>query len=163
MLMHTTYCLVLILAILLVATNKRKNYFLDTPKTKGSKRDIFINDTVISILRKQRIAQKENQLRYGNLYIKSDLVFTKENGDFLCSNYLSDWILRLSKKTDIPFSMHTFRHTHATILLEAGVSAKDIQTRLGHSDISITLNTYVKSTELNQRKAAEVFENYVQK
>ena len=147
----------------LITSSSRKNYTLDTPKTKGSKRDIFIDDMVISILKKQRISQKENQLKYGELYIKNDLVFTKENGHFLSNHLLADWVTYISKKTDIPFSMHSFRHTHATILLEAGVSAKDIQTRLGHSDISTTLNIYVKSTELNQKNAAKTFENYVQK
>lgn len=117
----------------------------------------------ISILKKQRISQKENQLKYGEMYIKNNLVFTKENGHFLSNHILANWIICISKKTDIPFSMHSFRHTHATILLEAGVSAKDIQTRLGHSDISTTLNIYVKSTELNQKNAARAFENYVQK
>ena len=46
---------------------------------------------------------------------------------------------------DISFSW--FRHTHATIMLYAGIEAKDLQYRLGHSNITMTLNTYVHATK----------------
>ena len=57
--------------------------------------------------------------------------------------------------------MHTFRHTHATMLLQAGVNMKDVQTRLGHSDISTTMNIYVQSTTESKKKAVEILDEYL--
>ena len=49
---------------------------------------------------------------------------------------------RLSKKLEIPFTPHIFRHTHATELLRSGWDASYVQKRLGHKDIQTTINTY---------------------
>ena len=146
----------------LIVTNGKKSYYLGSTKTKSSTRDIYIGDAVISVLKKQRKSQLENKLKYGRLYKKNkdNLVFTRENGSFIYNHIIADWIYTLSKKVNIPFSMHTLRHTHATLLLEAGVNAKDIQQRLGHKNINTTMDVYVKSTEVNQRRAVEIFENY---
>ena len=45
------------------------------------------------------------------------------------------------------FRFHNLRHTHATILIENGANIKDVQERLGHSDISTTLNIYADVTK----------------
>ncbi|MBS5786419.1 MAG: tyrosine-type recombinase/integrase [Clostridioides difficile] len=50
------------------------------------------------------------------------------------------------------------RHTHASMLIQNGVTPKDVQERLGHSTISITLNTYTHSSEESQRKVAGLFD-----
>ncbi|BCK44430.1 hypothetical protein DAT299_19940 [Streptococcus suis] len=55
-------------------------------------------------------------------------------------------------------SFHGFRHTHATIMLYAGIEAKDLQYRLGHSNIAMTLNTYVHATREGAKKAVSIFE-----
>ena len=63
------------------------------------------------------------------------------------------------KHAGVPdISFHGFRHTHATIMLYAGIEAKDLQYRLGHSNISMTLNTYVHATKEGAKKAVSIFE-----
>lgn len=63
------------------------------------------------------------------------------------------------KAAGVPdISFHGFRHTHATIMLYAGIEAKDLQYRLGHSNISMTLNTYVHATKEGAKKAVSFFE-----
>ena len=64
-------------------------------------------------------------------------------------------IRKIRKDTGIDFSFHSFRHTHATMLLEAGVNMKEVQARLGHGNISITMDTYVKSTDNSKRNTLE--------
>ncbi|MGK9502946.1 UNVERIFIED_CONTAM: tyrosine-type recombinase/integrase, partial [Melissococcus plutonius] len=56
---------------------------------------------------------------------------------------------------------HGFRHTHATILFEAGIPAKEVQNRLGHSDITMTLNIYTHVSAEVEKRTSEVFANYV--
>lgn len=57
-------------------------------------------------------------------------------------------LFKVCEKNDIPkFSMHVLRHTFATRCIEAGMKPKTLQTILGHSNIGITMNLYVHTTE----------------
>ena len=61
----------------------------------------------------------------------------------------------------LAFDYHSLRHTHATILIENGISPKTVQTRLGHKRIETTLQTYVHTTEAMENSAVDVFEKVV--
>ncbi|WP_407271412.1 tyrosine-type recombinase/integrase [Radiobacillus sp. PE A8.2] len=54
------------------------------------------------------------------------------------------------------------RHTHASLLFEAGASIKELQERLGHSDIQMTMNIYTKVTDTLKEKTAEKFQRYIE-
>jgi len=56
---------------------------------------------------------------------------------------------------------HSFRHTHASLLFEAEANFKDVQTRLGHSSIDITMDIYTHVTETTEKKTADKFASYV--
>ena len=58
---------------------------------------------------------------------------------------------------------HSFRHTHATKLIEAGANPIDVAARLGHADVSITQNLYAHDTEEMQRATAALFAQIVDK
>ena len=59
------------------------------------------------------------------------------------------------------FDFHSLRHTHASMLLEAGAEQKYIQTRLGHSNLKITIDVYEHTTEnLRSRGRAVVNKLY---
>ena len=60
-------------------------------------------------------------------------------------------------------SFHAFRHTHASILLNAGLPYKEIQTRLGHAKISVTMDTYSHLSKENQKRAVSFFETALEK
>ncbi len=60
------------------------------------------------------------------------------------------------------FRAHCLRHTHGTILAEGGVNPKTVIERLGHKDISTTLQTYTFNTDLMQQTAVNVFEKAIQ-
>lgn len=62
-------------------------------------------------------------------------------------------LFKLCGKAGIPkFSMHMLRHTFATRFIEAGMKPKTLQTILGHSNIGITMNLYVHTTEEQKHK-----------
>jgi len=58
----------------------------------------------------------------------------------------------------LAFDYHSLRHTHATMLIEAGADVKNVQTRLGHANIQTTLQTYVHDTEKMAQRSVELFE-----
>lgn len=53
--------------------------------------------------------------------------------------------------------VHDFRHTHASLLFETGASLKDVQARLGHSDIKTTMDIYTHVTQTAREKLADQF------
>ena len=59
------------------------------------------------------------------------------------------------------FNFHSLRHTHTTFLIENGADIKDVQKRLGHADISTTLNTYTHATEKMENRSVDIFEKAV--
>lgn len=147
----------------------------DTPKTDSSNRTIKIGDTLINILKHHKNWQKENQLRYGKHYNKTnyyfhdkiykttELVSTKENGE-LCSTDSLKYLSRvINYDLGINFHFHMFRHTHATMLLENGANFKDIQERLGHSRLATTMDTYSHVTNKMKQNTVDIFESLVAK
>uniref|UniRef100_UPI00398780AC tyrosine-type recombinase/integrase n=1 Tax=Granulicatella adiacens TaxID=46124 RepID=UPI00398780AC len=58
-------------------------------------------------------------------------------------------------------SIHGFMHTHCSLHFESGVPMKDVQERLGHSDIQTTMNIYTHVTENSRENSAKLFANYV--
>lgn len=74
--------------------------------------------------------------------------------------HLSQWFNKLVKKSGLPtIRFHDLRHTHATLLLQAGVNPKVVSERLGHAGITITLNTYSHVVPHMQDEAAQKFED----
>ena len=56
------------------------------------------------------------------------------------------------------FTIHSMRHTHATILLMRGINVKVVSERLGHSNINITLNIYAHVLKAMEETAADMWE-----
>lgn len=134
---------------------------IETPKTKSSIRTISIGDTLVKTLKKHKTWQIENRFKYYNFYNVSDFVCTKEDGSIVTKYTISYAVKVINKELHIPFSFHSLRHTHATILLENSANIKDIQVRLGHSNIKTTMDTYSHVTEKMSLDSVNIFERAV--
>ena len=89
-------------------------------------------------------------------------VFAKPDGDPIHPDYFSQTFERLTAETDLPrIRLHDSRHTHATLLLQAGVPVKVVSERLGHSSVAFTLQVYQHVLPGMQADAAETFGNIV--
>lgn len=162
-------------------------YFGDT-KTAASVRKIKIGNTLLSELKEYRKMQLENQLQYGEYYTQiykkeekdekgnaiyrlidventipvalppANLIMRRENGEFSSSDSFKYAARVIHYELNITFNFHSLRHTHATKLIESGISPKAVQARLGHENIETTLQTYVHNTESMEESAVDAFE-----
>lgn len=120
-------------------------------KTKPPKdyetRTITINDSCVELLKLLKAEKIEEEQRIGSKWVNGNWVFTQWNGEIMnpmtptkqFSKFLDKYGLKHRK-------FHSLRHTSATLLLYAGVNIKQVQGRLGHSDIETT-NKYLHLLE----------------
>ncbi|WP_130068203.1 tyrosine-type recombinase/integrase [Bacillus albus] len=134
-------------------------YELLTPKTKGSIRKIKLDEYIIKTLKKHNLGQKQTKLMLGDNYIDSGFIITKISGEAEFVKTIQNRLKRLLKLTKInkKITPHSFRHTHTSLLIEAGVGIKEIQQRLGHTDIETTMNIYAHMTKNMEEKASQKF------
>lgn len=128
----------------------------NTPKSKAGLREIDIDKATVSLLKQYK---KRQQVQSWQLGRSEGIVFTPFTTKYAYACLLRKRLQYHFKSAGVPdISFHGFRHTHATIMLYAGIEAKDLQYRLGHSNISMTLNTYVHATKEGAKKAVSIFE-----
>ena len=171
--------------------DKRTVWCLGSPKTNSSTRRIKIGETLVRELAEYRRIQRENRLQYGEFYtllyareeqdsqgqtvhrlleVSSavpvslpavDLIMRKENGEYSSTDSFKYASRVIHYEMGVDFNFHSLRHTHATMLIENGVSPKAVQARLGHDRIETTLQTYVHNTEAMEDAAVDIFETAV--
>lgn len=113
-----------------------------TPKT-GHGRLVSLDPATVEVLRQHRVRQLEERFLVGKDYSDHDLVFCQPDGSPIQPNNLSHAFDRLVKASGLRrVRLHDLRHTHASLALRANVHPKIVQTRLGHANISITMDTY---------------------
>lgn len=91
-----------------------------------------------------------------------NLVFAKENGEYLYPKISYRRVMRVLKKAELEeFNIKSFRHTNATFMLQNNIHPRVVQERLGHSNIEITLNIYSHMVPSMQKEASEKLENFL--
>ncbi len=133
-----------------------KGMVFTEPKTASGKRMIVLSTGMIAKLREHLNYQQMERVSAGNRWQENDLLFPSTLGTPMDpSNMYKDFkdTLRKAGLPDIRF--HDLRHTAATLMLQQGTHPKIVQERLGHSDISLTLNTYSHVLPSMQEEAAE--------
>lgn len=123
--------------------SKSTKLIIDTPKTKSSIRDIPISNKVMNVLK----ALHENS--------KSEYVVSEKAGFVSPRTYEYRFHKVLDECQIQPINYHALRHTFATRCIELGVDVKTLSEILGHSNVSVTLNTYVHSSMERKREQLE--------
>lgn len=143
-----------------LSRGKGGTWELGQPKTASGRRAIALPASCVAALRKHRARQAEERLRLGPLRQDHGFVFTNETGGPLHVNSLMHHFRKLIAAAAVPtIRFHDLRHTCATLLLAQGVHPKIVQERLGHADISMTLNRYSHVTPSMQRQAADALDD----
>lgn len=114
--------------------------FIDTPKTKSSKRLIALPEQAVSLLR--------------SLPVEGEYVFGADRP--LTPANVSQGVARMLKKLGVGLTMHGLRHAHSSYLNRSGVNPRVVQERLGHSNMSMT-GLYTHTLSSQDREAADAF------
>jgi integrase len=129
------------------------------PKSESSRRMITVPTAALDAFRDQQARQRERRLLSGDRWQDWELVFTATNGAPLEQSNVTHRLQKLLNEAGLPRQrFHDLRHACASLLLEAGVPARTIMGMLGHSQISLTLNTYAHLSPTLERDAAEAID-----
>ena len=126
------------------------------PKSAAGRRVIMLGDETIKKLRAHLgVLSQERQIA-GEQWQENDLIFPSTKGTPWDHRNMYKYYKRFLRKAGLPdIRFHDLRHTAATLMLQQGVHPKVVQERLGHADITLTLNTYSHVLPVMQEEAAE--------
>ncbi|MDD7433807.1 MAG: site-specific integrase [Peptoniphilaceae bacterium] len=131
-------------------------YISDTPKTAKSRRIIDVDHETMCIL-------KEWKTKDGIIILNNDsLLFPSNNGNTTILSKPYQFLKRIIKENGFrDITVHSFRHTHCSMLFEAGWSIKDVQERLGHKDMKTTMDIYTHVSQSRKKESMKKFIGYV--
>lgn len=138
--------------------------YVGSTKNESSVRTITIDDNTIKILKAWKAEQAKTLIGFGfNAIQPNQYIFSKwKDNTPLNTMAPRNALVKICKRFDLPMmNIHGFRHTHCSLLFEAGVPMKDVMERLGHSDIQTTMNIYTHVTKESKNKSAQMFAKYV--
>lgn len=142
--------------------NNRHNYKLTPTKTENSSRVIKMDERVMRLLKKHLTEQNEIKLLNPE-YDNQEFVFADYDGKPFThakAHYRFKRILEKSELDD-SLTLHMFRHTHISLLIESGARDKEIMERVGHADIKTTMNIYAHLTKDMENTTVERFSEHL--
>jgi len=134
---------------------------LGPPKTLAGRRTIPLRNIVIEEFIKYREKQMETKEKWGEAYQDKDIVFCIENGNYREPRNFTRSYYNIRNKSGVsPINLHGIRHTFASMLLEKKVHIKIVSILLGHSDVSLAINTYSHVFPEIRSAAIDVLDDY---
>ena len=150
----------------IISINRSSQYLSDmgvftkTPKTESSIREIAIPEFIISLLEEYKLWYEEQKSIYGELWTNSDRLFVQADGKPMHPSSISKWFVKYVSTIGLPvINFHGLRHTNASLLVAQNVDIAVVSARLGHAQISTTLDFYVHPLLSHNRKAGYALEN----
>ena len=122
---------------------KELGVFEKSTKSDTSVRTIYVTPTTINVLKQYRVQQLETKLKLGNKWENSKRVFTTDYGADMHPDTPSLILNKIIKKHNLPYiNFHGLRHTSISLQIASGIQVQIISKRAGHSNITVTHNTY---------------------
>lgn len=143
------------------AVKTSEGVILQQPKTPGSRRRVPISSGILEALQLRAAEAKNEEAVYESVYGPGSyqdlgLLFPGVGGGPMDTRSFTRRFERLTTKAGLPrIRFHDLRHTHATIMLQAGVNPKALAERLGHSAVNFLMNKYTHVLPTLQREIAD--------
>ncbi|MFR8858650.1 MAG: tyrosine-type recombinase/integrase [Enterococcus faecium] len=137
-----------------------KYYISETPKTKKSNRIIYLDEKTIKQLKFWKLEQRKYLFQLG--FTKANYLFTNDENNFTINQSVAERYNIYRERAGLPYiGLHGFRHTHASMLYEAGADHKEVQERMGHANIKTTMDTYTHITNSKKEETTQKLTNYI--
>ncbi|BCA85129.1 site-specific integrase [Enterococcus saigonensis] len=147
-----------------LATCDKWEIKFQVPKTEKSLRTISIDSETLQVIKRWQLKQKEYFLKMGIKPTKNgeQLLFVSEENKPLYLDYVNHNLKIIINENNLKrITPHGFRHTHCSLLFESGASLKEVQVRLGHTDIKTTMDIYTHVTKKQTEETANRFADFM--
>lgn len=147
-----------------LATCDKWEIKFQVPKTEKSLRTISIDSETLQVIKRWQLRQKEYFLKMGIKPTKNgeQLLFVSEENKPLYLDYVNHNLKIIINENNLKrITPHGFRHTHCSLLFESGASLKEVQVRLGHTDIKTTMDIYTHVTKRQTEETANRFADFM--
>lgn len=137
-----------------------KTIITKEPKTRSGIRHFAMSETLCRILKEYRRWQMEQRIKAGTDWQNTDRLFTQWNGLPIYPDTVTDWFAKFIKRSELPYvTLHSLRHTNATLMIAEGIDVCAVSRRLGHASTATTLNIYAHALKSKDKAAAEVIDS----
>ncbi|NTL63874.1 site-specific integrase [Enterococcus faecium] len=148
------------MAIKKTVARSDKYYISETPKTKKSNRIIYLDEKTLKQLEFWKLEQRKYLFQLG--FTKANYLFTNDENNFTINQSVAERYNIYRERAGLPYiGLHGFRHTHASMLYEAGADHKEVQERMGHANIKTTMDTYTHITNSKKEETTQKLTNYI--
>ena len=144
---------------------------IQTPKTINSIRTISLTADTVTVLKEWQAEQRKEvnviSIKGGGInqdnFIFNGMIDNYPDNIPLSYTTVSTWNSKIAKKAKLRhIRIHDFRHTHASLLFDAGISMQDIKDRLGHASIKTTMDIYTHLPKKRREKTMNKFSDYME-
>lgn len=140
-----------------------KTMITKEPKTKSGIRHFSLSIHACILLKKYKRWQLEQKLGAGDRWEESDRLFTSWNGKTIHPDTITDWFSKFIKRSGLPYvTLHSLRHTNATLMIAEGTDVCTVSRRLGHANTATTLNIYAHALKSKDREAANTLDTVLE-
>ena len=140
-----------------------KTMITKEPKTKSGIRHFSLSIHACILLKKYKRWQLEQKFNAGDRWEESDRLFTSWNGKPIHPDTVTDWFSKFIKRSGLPYvTLHSLRHTNATLMIAEGTDVCTVSRRLGHANTATTLNIYAHALKSKDREAANTLDNVLE-
>lgn len=137
-----------------------KGIFVDSTKTATSRRVIKISTSMMNVLKNFQEHQNCIKEQLGDVWKNTNRLFTAWDGGAIHPDVITAWFQRFVKKNDLPsISLHSLRHTNATLLIASGTNLQTVAKRLGHANPTTTSKIYSHAIQSADEKAADTLQD----
>lgn len=137
---------------------------ISTPKTPHSIRSIPVDQQTLKYLLEWKKAQRGDIIQIGGNALDAEQLIFSNSLNKPCDPYIiTKWNKAITDRHHLRrITIHGFRHTHASLLFEAGVSMEEVKERLGHSTIKTTMDIYTHVTKAKKKETAQTFAKFME-
>ena len=121
-------------------------------------RGVALPEWALEVLQRRRAERDSDRVMFGRNYVDNDLIFCQPAGEYYSPDRIGARVAELMRKVGLQgVSLHSLRHSHASILLSKGFRSSVVSERLGHADQNITLSIYSHALPADSRAAAKIW------